>query len=148
MSIAPRLGPKGEDGSAVVEFLAGTLLLLIPIVYLILTFASVQAATYAAEAAARESGRIYARADTIDEAEHRSRAATHLAFADHGFDSGTHRLTVTCEATPCLTPGAGVHVTIAIDVPLPLIPDFIARAVPTSVRVSADAFATIDRFRP
>lgn len=140
-------GQPHEDGSAAVEFLAGTLLLLIPIVYLILTFASVQAATYAAESAARETGRIYSRASSLGAAETRAATATRLIFLDHGFDPASdYRVTVACAASPCLTPGAGVHVRVEVNVRLPLVPDFLTGALPTSLRLSAEAFANIDRF--
>ncbi len=143
----PRETPDPEDGSAVVEFLAGTLLLLIPVVYLILTFASVQAAMFAAESAARESGRIYSRAPSEIVAQERSAAATHLAFSDHGITvSPREAVTVSCEHRPCLTPGAGIHVRVSIDVPLPLIPDVLSSRMRTSVTVTAESFATVDRF--
>ena len=136
-----------EDGSAVVEFLAGSVLLLVPIVYLVLTFASVQAARYAAESAARESGRIYSRAPSEQAARERSATATHLAFSDHGIEiSPSDTLTVSCEQHPCLTPGAGVHILVHVDVPLPLIPDLLTSRFATSVTVSAEAFTTVDRF--
>lgn len=144
---ASGVNKDAESGSAAVEFLAASVLLLVPIVYLILTFASVQAATYAAESAARETGRIYSRADTESEARTHAQSATLLAFLDHGIDVAPREvLTITCEETPCLTPGAGVHIRVDVDVPLPLLPDFLAGRVATSVRVTADAIATVDRF--
>lgn len=136
-----------EEGSAAVEFLAASLLLLVPIVYVILTFSAVQAATYAAESAAREAGRIYSRADTQAAAERHALLATTLAFSDHGIDvTPSEVLTVRCEETPCLTPGSTVHIQVSVRVPLPLLPDFVVDRVATSVTVSADAIATVDRF--
>lgn len=136
-----------EEGSAAVEFLAVSLLLLVPIVYVILTFSAVQAATYAAESAAREAGRIYSRADTQPAAERYALLATTLAFSDHGIDvSPREVLTVRCEETPCLTPGGAVHIQVNVDVPLPLLPDFLIDRVAASVTVSADTVATVDRF--
>lgn len=138
---------RSESGSAVVEFLAGGLLLLIPVVYLILTFAQVQAATYAAEAASREVARVYVRAQSVPEARSRAAVVTRMAFSDQGIDVAPHEiLRVTCEDGDCLAPGSSVHVAVDLEVPLPLIPDVVARNVPTSVAVSADAYATIDRF--
>lgn len=138
----------GEEGSAVVEFLATALLLLIPTVYLILTFAAVQAATYAAESAARDVGRILSRSTDLTEAHDRAQITTHLAFADHGIDvDPTRALTVSCEASPCLTPGAGIHIAVNVEVPLPLLPDFLRSSLPAAVTVSADALATVDRFQ-
>ncbi len=143
----PAVSGDTEEGSAAVEFLAASLLLLIPIVYVILTFSAVQAATYAAESAARETGRIYSRADSQLAAERHALLATTLAFSDHGIDvTASEVLTVTCAQTPCLTPGGAVHIQVNIDVALPLLPDFVVDRVASSVTVSADAIATVDRF--
>lgn len=140
-------GQGAERGSATVEFLASTLLLLVPIVYLILTFSAVQAATYAAESAARESSRIYSRATAEHAALSQAQAATYFAFNDHNIHiSPSEVLRVTCEASPCLTAGAGVHIRVSIDVALPLLPDFLSSRVPTSVAVSAESLTTVDRF--
>jgi hypothetical protein len=56
-----------ESGNAIVEFLAVTVLLLVPLLYLVLVLARLQAATFAADSAAREAGRVYAQAATPDE---------------------------------------------------------------------------------
>lgn len=139
---------KIEKGSATVEFIAGSLVLLLPIVYLLLTFSQVQSATYAAESAARESVRLYARAVDTEIAAQHAYQATYLAFLDQGIEvSGNEVLSIICESSPCTTPGSGIHAQVQVAVPLPLVPDFIASKVPTSVTVSADAFSTIERFR-
>ena len=56
---APPARDPGEEGSAVVEFVALAVLLLIPIIYLILTVGRLQAASYAVSTAAREAARAY-----------------------------------------------------------------------------------------
>lgn len=147
MRIASSAKISDDEGSAIIEFLAASLLLFVPIIYLVLTFAAVQASTYAAESAAREAGRIYARADSEHVAREQAQVATLLAFADHGIDVAPRQvLQVTCEAEPCATPGAGVHIEVRIDVPLPLVPDFIAARVPATVPVTATSYTTVDRF--
>lgn len=144
----PKTRKTQEDGSATVEFLGVSLLLLIPIIYLILTFAQVQAATYAAEASARAAGRIFAQANDESQAHRQAAATTSLAFADHGMDvSPADALQVSCESSPCLSPGSGIHIRITVPVPLPLVPDFLVARLPTSVNVSADAYTTVDRFK-
>lgn len=142
-----RLFKEQEDGSATVEFLGVSLLLLIPIVYLILTFAQIQAATYAAEASARAAGRVFAQATDEAAAHRQAVATTALAFADHGMDVSPDVLQVSCESSPCLSPGSGIHIQVTVPVPLPLVPDFLTTRVPTTVNVSADAYATVDRFK-
>lgn len=135
----------GESGSAVVEFVFLAVLLLIPVVYLILTLGRVQAASYAVSTAAREAGRAYVTTPTGAAPRARAEAAANLAYADQGFDSG--RIRVRCAADPCLTPEARIEVDAEIDVPLPLVPAFLADAIPASVRVSGTYAVTVDRFR-
>src|SRR4051794_3589223 len=47
----------GEEGSALVEFVFLAVVMLVPIVYLIVTLARIQAGTLAVEQASREAGR-------------------------------------------------------------------------------------------
>ena len=84
MSLARGRGPD-DAGSAVIEFLAVTLLLLVPIVYLVLVLGRLQAATFAAEGAAREAGRAFTTAVGPDEGSRQAVAAVHLALSDQGF---------------------------------------------------------------
>ena len=50
---------SGEQGSAVVEFVTLGVLLLVPLIYLVLTVARIQAGAYAVSMAAREAGRAF-----------------------------------------------------------------------------------------
>ncbi len=137
-----------EGGSAVVEFLGVALVLLVPTVYLIITLGRVQAATFAADGAARDAGRLIAQADTFEEGVADATLAVELAFADQGMDvDGADALQVTCEEDPCLSPGAYLHLEVATDVPLPLTPPFLDEALGTTVRVQAEAMTAVDDFR-
>ena len=137
-----------ERGSAVVEFLGVSLILLVPVLYLVLTLSRVQAAAFAVEGAAREAGRIVAQADSLAEATSRAETAVELAFTDQGFEvDGAGVLRVSCAADPCLTPGAEVLVEVAAAVDLPLLPDFLGAAVPAEVPVRASHLAVIGAFR-
>lgn len=149
-AVGARLRAAGDPdrGSAVVEFLGVSLLLLVPIVYLVLTLAQVQAAAFAAEGAAREAGRLVARAGTLEEGASAARFAVELAFEDQGLEvDGAESLRITCAEEPCLTPGARVVVDVSTSVDLPLVPDFIAAAVPATVPVSATHVAAVPEFR-
>ena len=138
----------GEDGSAVVEFLGVALVLLIPTVYLIITLGRVQAATFAADGAARDAGRLIAQAETFEQGVADASLAVELAFADQGMDvDGATALQVTCEEDPCLSPGAYLHLEVATDVPLPLTPPFLDDALADMVRVEAQAMTAVDDFR-
>lgn len=136
-----------QEGSALVEFVFLGVLLLVPLIYLTLMVARVQAGSYAAAQAAREAGRAFVTSDTEDAAAARARAAAMIAFADQGFTAENGTLTITCAASPCLTPDARIDVTTQVTVPLPLIPSLARDVIPLEIPVSATQVVTVDRFR-
>lgn len=138
---------EDERGSALVEFLGGMFVLLIPLVYLVLTLSSVQAAAFAAEGAAREAGRHLTTAPSIDQGLSRAQLSVATAFADHGIEvDAPHALSVHCLADPCLEPGAHLGIDVGIEVPLPL-PDFLRGALPLAVPVSATHVVAVPELR-
>lgn len=139
---------RAEAGSAVVEFIGVSLLLLIPTVYLIVTLSRIEAASFAAEGAAREAGRVIATADTMADGVEAAEVAIELAFADQGLQvDPAQALLVSCESTPCLSPGEYIHIEVASSVPLPLMPDFLAAAIPAQVGVQAEAMTAVGGYR-
>lgn len=146
--LARRLRAGGdESGSAVVEFLGATLVLLVPLVYLVVVLATVQRATFAVDGAAREAARAAVTADA-DDAAARATAAVALALDDQGLDpaGATDALAVRCEPD-CTSPGTTVTVEVALEVPLPGVPGFVQDAVPLAVPVSASVTAPVDDYR-
>lgn len=148
----PTRGPEpprggGDQGSAVVEFLGATLVLLVPLVYLVVVLAAVQSATFAVDGAAREAARAAVTADAPLAAE-RATAAVAIALGDQGLDPAraADALTVRCEPD-CTSPGTTVTVEVALDVPLPGVPGFLRDVVPLTVPVSAAVTAPVDDFR-
>jgi len=142
-----RLGDP-ERGSAVVEFLGVSLVLLVPLVYLVLTMARIQAASFAAEGAAREAGRLIAQAETMADGVAAAQLGVELAFADQGLEvDAASALTITCSVPDCLTAGEYVSVVVVTEVPLPLAPDFLAGTLPTTVSITADAMTAVSGFR-
>lgn len=141
-------GPGDDSGSAVVEFLGVTLLLLVPVVYLVLVLGRLQAAAFAVDGAAREAVRVAVAATSDSEAGDRAVAAVGLALQDQGFPSGaaTDALSLACAAEPCLTADATITATVAIDVDLPLVPGWLQDVVPLSIPVSGDATGRVDTF--
>jgi hypothetical protein len=135
---------RDERGSAVIEFVFLTIVVLVPLIYLVLTVARVQAGTYAVAQAAREAGRAYVTAESGDDAAGRARAAADIAFADFGF---TGRLELGCDGSPCLRPEGRVTTRATVAVPLPLVPDFARAVVPLELPVSSTSVSTVDRFR-
>lgn len=137
---------RDERGSAVVEFVVLAVLMLIPLVYLVMTLARVQAGSYAVSQAAREAGRAFVTADEGEEAADRATAAARIAFLDHSFE-GSGTLVIVCDGSPCLRPDGRVETTASVRVPLPLVPAFVRDVVPLSVPVTASHLSTVDRFR-
>lgn len=143
-----RHGQGDDSGNAVVEFLGLSLMLLVPLVYLVLVLARVEAAGYAVEGAAREAARTYVAADDAQSAAARAVAVTGVALADQGFDDDpAQALTLECEHDPCLQPDAHVEARVQVVVPLPFVPGFVRDVVPMNVPVSARHTAVVDEFR-
>ncbi|WP_370297482.1 pilus assembly protein [Cellulomonas sp. HD19AZ1] len=145
---ARRVRTGGDDGSALVEFLGVTLVLLVPTVYLVLVLGRVQAATFAVEGAAREAARVYVVADDAAQGAERAVTVVGVALRDQGFDDdAAGALALTCSASPCLTPGAEVAASVEVRVPLPFVPAFVGDVLPLEVPVSAQRVAPVDAYR-
>lgn len=134
-----------DRGSAVIEFSWLAVFLLVPLIYLVLCLAKLQAGSYAVTQAARESARAFVTASEDGGARARSDAAARIAFADQGFgDSGT--LTISCSDAPCLSRGAAVTTRAEVWVPLPLVPAMLRDVVPLEIPVSATQVASVPTY--
>ena len=134
-----------QDGSAIVEFVFLAVLMLVPLFYLVMVLARLQAGAYAVSAASREAGRAYVTAQAPELAPLRAQSAARLAFADQGFEhEGT--IEIGCDGSPCLRPEGRIRATATVWVPMPLVPTFFSRIVPLQIPVSATHIATADRF--
>ncbi len=136
----------GDAGTAVVEFVVVGVLLTMPVFYLMIALARLQAGAYAVTAAARESGRMFVTASTSGEAAARAQAAARMAYEDEGFGAAGG-VVLTCGQDPCLKRGGRVEAVADLSVRLPLVPDFLASVVPSSVHLSSRHVATVDRFK-
>lgn len=135
-----------DDGSAVIELTWLGVLLLVPLIYLVLMIARVQAGSYAVTQAAREAGRTYITAPDAGSAEGRALVAADIAFEDQGFGDGQGQLSIDCSATPCYTPEARVTTTATVTVPMPFVPSFVREVVPLEVPVSASQVSSVPRY--
>lgn len=135
---------RRDEGSAAVEFLLLTLLLFIPIVYLILAVFTIQGASFAAAGSAREAARILATTSDATGVNRTVEVVASLAFEDFSLDVDP-TVTVACESPGCEAPGSLIHVTVSATVPLPLIPSFAAEHA--AVPVTAHSTAVVDHFR-
>ncbi len=135
-----------DAGSAIVEFLGISLVLLVPLVYLALVLGRFQAAAFAVDGAAREAVRAVVGARDADTAAARAAAAVEIALADQGIDAdAADVLTVACPGA-CPEPGTTVTVVVRVDVDLPGVPSFVSDVVPLSVPVSATASGVVDTY--
>jgi Flp pilus assembly protein TadG len=122
-------GDDHEAGTAVIEFVGVSLLLLLPLLYLLLSVFAVQRAAFAVTQAAREAGRAYSTAPTATVGAERARYAARLAMQDQGSSDATS-VRFAPEGTRCgdsaadgaasLQPGARFVVCVHSRAPLPV----------------------------
>ena len=136
---------RREDGRAIIEFVLLGFLLLLPLTYLVLTMARLQAGAFSASLAGREAGRAFVTASDDGQGQSRAQTAARLSFEDFAFDRGA-TLVVACDGVPCLRPDGRITTTATVSVPLPLVPDFIADRVPSSITLSSTHVQVVDRY--
>ncbi len=136
---------RRENGSAVVEFVFLSVVMLIPLVYLVLMLARLEAGTFATSLASREAARAFVTAPTQGSADARATAAADLVFED--FDITEGAVVVDCDGSPCIRPDGVVTVTARVVVPLPLIPAFAREVIPLEVPVTTEYALRVDRFQ-
>lgn len=137
-----------DDGSAIVEFLGITLVLLVPTVYLVLVLGRIQAGAFAAESAAAQAARAVVVAGDMDAGLRAAAASVRIALEDQGFDPSRadEALDLSCSSTPCREPGSTVATSVRVAVPLPFVPSFVREVVPLEVQVAADHVAAVDQY--
>lgn len=110
-----------ERGTATVEFLWLTILLLVPFVYVLIAVFDTQRASYAVSAASRSAARAYLMSADPASAEQRARIAARVALSDQDVDAD---VLISCIPGPadCLQPGSSVRVVVRTVQPLPLTP--------------------------
>lgn len=108
-----------DSGSAALEFMSVGLLLTIPLIYLVIALAQLQAGALAVEGAARNAARTVALHGEAGIPT--AQVATELALADAGLAGATHGMAVDC-AGDCAAPGGRVTVEVRAEIPLPLVP--------------------------
>lgn len=129
---------RDERGSAVVEVVWLSILLMLPLVYVLLASFDVQRGAFAVTTASRAAGRAFALADTEADGRRQAEAAARLALEDQGLPADRLQLVVTCRPDPddCLSPGSDITVEVRTQVVLPLVPEALGGGAPT-VRVES-----------
>jgi hypothetical protein len=124
---------RGEEGSALVELTWLTLLLMVPLVYVLLSVFDVQRGAFAVSAASRAAGRAYALADSDAEGRRQATAAARLALTDQGLPAEGMKIDFECEPDPhhCLLPGSVITVRVHTQVQLPLAPSALGGEAPS-----------------
>lgn len=139
------LSLSGERGSASLEFLTVGMILLVPLVYLVLAVASIQAAALGVEGAARQAARVAVlRADGAGQPYDIERTVR-VVLADYGVDAGAAAVDVTCSAA-CDDPGSRITVSVRAAVALPLVPQVLASSSIGTVQLESSATHTVSRF--
>ena len=110
-----------ERGTATVEFVWLTILLLLPFVYILIAVFDTQRASYAVSSASRSAARAYLMSADPSSAEQRARLAAQVSLGDQGVDAD---VLIACLPSPgdCLQPGSSVQVIVRTVQPLPLTP--------------------------
>lgn len=123
---------RDDAGSAIIEFVFVAVLVMVPLIYLIVTVATVQRSQLAVTNAAREAGRAFATSMTPDQGLDRAAVAARLAFTDAGLtDPASIRFvdpTADCSAAPTaptLQPGAVFTVCVVRATRIPGVPGFL-----------------------
>ena len=124
-----------ESGSAVVEFIFGSVILLIPLVYLAIALGSIQAGSYAASATAIDSARAASRYP--DTAAGRAQAIADMHLSDFGLDAARHRIEFECPRG-CSVPGSAVTAHVQVDVPIPGVYEIFGAGGAGTITVTAD----------
>lgn len=150
---------RDESGAAAVEFVALTLVLLLPILYLVVAIGRVQSGAYAAEAAAYSAARaaVVEGLDALDAgvapdaalaaASNAANLAATVVAEDFGLGADAVSIDLTCEGT-CLEPGTTVRARVAISVALPGVPSAVRAVIPARVGVDSTAASPVDGYAP
>lgn len=139
---------SNDAGSASLEFITAGMILLLPLVYLVLAMASIQAGALAAEGAARQAARVFVQAPDEPRAARAAERAVQFALADYGLENAASEFHVRCSphTSDCLARRAMVTVSVRLSVTLPLVPDVLDLSAPLSVPLEASATQQVSRF--
>lgn len=143
-----RGGLANESGTASLEFVTASMILLLPMVYLVLTMSALQAGSLAVEGAARQAVRVFVQAPDVTEAEAEAERAIRFALADYGLEPAAASVSISCSPRPteCLGRRATVTITVAVSVGLPLVPPALSIGGPLTVPLRSTATQQVSRF--
>jgi hypothetical protein len=133
-----------EEGQAVIETLLISLILLVPLLWMMGVLSDLHRGAIGATAAAREAGSDAGSSSDPSSAARAVERAVHQAFVDEGLDP--REAHVSWDATPGFTRGGTVRVRVEYPVTVVQFP-FLGRVTGPSISVDAVNFARIDPYR-
>ncbi len=154
-----RDGWRDQRGAATVEFVALTLILVLPVLYLVVAIARVQAGAYAAESAAYAAARAAVTTGldsldaglsaprAIDRAGAAASSAATLTVEDFGLGADDVAIELSCDGA-CLAPGGAVRAAVRVTVALPGVPSAVRAVVPAHVVLASTASSPVDGYVP
>ena len=110
---------RSDSGTAAIEFIFASVVLLVPVVYIVMAISTLQAGTYATQAIAIDAARHASRHP--DTAHTRANATASLRLDDFGLNGTPHHVKFSC-SEKCNTPGSTVTAHVETRVALPGIP--------------------------
>ena len=111
-----------EEGTAPIEFVWLTILLLVPFVYILIAVFDTQRAAYGVSTASRAAARAFIQSPDAATGERRARIAAAVALDDQSLPDAAVQITCLPTPTDCLQPGSSVRVRISTTQRLPLTP--------------------------
>lgn len=136
---------RDERGSAALEFVTLGVVLVVPLVYLVLAVAALQAGALAAEGAARQAARVWVRAGSETEADQLGAASIAVAASDFGFGGTQVSWQRACQGA-CWSAGSRVTISVQIQVPMPLVPPILGLPDRVSIPMRGTATQTVSKF--
>jgi len=139
---------SGERGSGLVEMVWLSLLLLLPLLWIVLSVFEVQRGSFGVSGAARAAARAYALAPDDATGQRRADAVARRVLADQGLRDVPLRVAVTCSPYPrnCHAGASVITVRVSSSVTLPLLPDLFGLGAPTFA-LDAEETVPIGRFQ-
>lgn len=135
--------PLDDSGQSLIEAILLSLLLLVPLLWVLGVLADLHRSALATTAAVREAGFEAARSTNTTDAEHAASAAIEQALADHGLDPDEADVRLSLNG---LERGGTVEVRVRYGVPVLQAP-LLGRVAGPSVVIDASHIAIVDPYR-
>ena len=118
---------RRDDGTATIEFIWMSLLLLVPLVYVLVAVFDTQRAAYGVSTASRAAALAFLQSPDPASGERRAKVAADVALADQGLGGANVQVSCLPSPTKCFEPGSSVRVVVRASQPLPLTPSALGR---------------------